>query len=117
MSISLPIFSGFRPNSPQLNEYPLSDGFAASVGDSFDLFDFGLLNGQFDLITLPTIGAGSAWDTTQLYTTGVLSLGNDNATAVPEPSSIALWTLIGSATWLRRRHRVAAGSGSNPRTN
>ncbi|WP_168206826.1 beta strand repeat-containing protein [Lacipirellula limnantheis] len=51
----------------------LIDGFAPVAGQSFDLLDWGSLSGTFSAIQLPTL-SGLAWNTSQLYTTGVLSL-------------------------------------------
>lgn len=62
------------------------DGFAGQAGDHFDLFDWnGSPAGRFASIRLPTLAAGLAWDSSQLYTSGEL-----NITAVPEPGNWAL---------------------------
>jgi autotransporter-associated beta strand protein len=55
-------------------EVSLQDGFAPAAGNSFDILDWGTLSGAFSAINLPTL-AGLAWNTSQLYTTGVLSIG------------------------------------------
>ena len=42
---------------------------------SFDILDWGgSLSGVFESIQLPTLGGTLVWDTSQLYTTGVLSV-------------------------------------------
>jgi hypothetical protein len=43
---------------------------------SFDILDWGTggLSGAFDLISLPTLGGKLDWDTSELYTRGVLSV-------------------------------------------
>ena len=77
---------------------------ASLVGDSFQVFDWTGVNpsGQFANIT-NDLPAGYAWDTSQLYTTG-------NVTLVPEPSTL---TLLGSAllglgiVYLRQRRAKA----------
>jgi autotransporter-associated beta strand protein/T5SS/PEP-CTERM-associated repeat protein len=51
----------------------LIDGFTPSAGQSFDLFNWGSTSGTFSSLTLPSL-AGLAWNTSQLYTDGVLSL-------------------------------------------
>lgn len=51
----------------------LTGGFTPTAGESFDLFDWGTLSGAFAAINLPSL-PGLAWDTSQLYTTGTLSV-------------------------------------------
>jgi hypothetical protein len=60
----------------------LANGFNPQSGDSFDILNwFGLL-GNFDAINLPALVAPLAWDTSQLYTTGALSvIGGSSFTA------------------------------------
>lgn len=60
-------------------EVSLYNGFAPSAGQSFDLFNWGSTSGTFSSLSLPSL-VGLAWNTSQLYTTGVLSL---NAAGVP----------------------------------
>jgi T5SS/PEP-CTERM-associated repeat protein len=51
-------------------------GFTPAAGQSFNILDwFGTRSGTFSSLTLPTL-AGLTWNTSQLYTTGVLSLIN-----------------------------------------
>lgn len=47
--------------------------FEPAAGDSFDILDWGSLSGTFASIDLPAL-TGLAWDTSQLYTTGVLAV-------------------------------------------
>ena len=54
-------------------EVSLINGFNPSAGQSFNILDWGSLAGTFSSISLPTL-AGLAWNTSQLYTTGVLSV-------------------------------------------
>ena len=63
----------------------LLNSFAPKLGDLFDILDWGTLSGTFSTLQLPALGNNLAWDTSQLYTTGVISV-----TAVPEPAAIAL---------------------------
>ena len=51
----------------------LINDFTPTAGQSFDILDWGTLSGTFPTINLPTL-AGLAWNTSQLYTTGVLSV-------------------------------------------
>jgi hypothetical protein len=53
----------------------LLGGFTPAAGNAFDILDWGSLSGTFDAITLPTLATNLAWNTSQLYTTGALSIG------------------------------------------
>lgn len=85
------------------------DGFAASEGDVFDLFDWGTLVGQFDAVYIPDLADGLFWDTGSLYMDGSLAVvssldpGPGPAT-VPVPGAVLLCGagLIGIRT-IRRR--------------
>lgn len=46
--------------------------FEPAAGDSFDILDWGSLSGSFASIQLPTLASFLQWDSSQLYTTGVL---------------------------------------------
>ena len=64
----------------------LINGFNPSSGDSFHLFDFTSAtstSGVFAAVSLPSLGGGLSWDSSQLLVTGDLSV-------VPEPSTLAL---------------------------
>jgi hypothetical protein len=52
----------------------LHDGFVPTANQSFDLMDFTGESGNFTTVNLPNVGAGASWDTSQLYTTGVIKL-------------------------------------------
>ena len=75
---------------------------ARLVGDTYQLFDWTGVSpcGQFASIT-NDLPAGYSWDTSQLYTTGDVTL----SVAVPEPSSIALLLActVALGIWRRRR--------------
>ena len=49
-------------------------GFVPQAGDLSDIFDFEpiSLSGLFDVVNLPALASGIAWDDTNLYTTGEL---------------------------------------------
>ena len=51
----------------------LINDFTPAAGQSFNLFDWSSVNGQFTNLVLPSL-AGITWNTSQLYTDGVLSL-------------------------------------------
>ena len=73
----------------------LINGFQPLAGNSFDILDWGTLSGTFSAIQLPTITTG-IWNTTQLYTSGVLSitaglLGDYNHNGVVDAADYTLW--------------------------
>jgi hypothetical protein len=51
----------------------LINGFTPSAGQSFNVFDWSTASGTFDALQLPPL-TGLSWNTSQLYTTGVLSV-------------------------------------------
>ena len=52
----------------------LTGGFAPALGNSFDILDWSTLSGTFTAIQLPALSGGLSWNTSQLYTTGVLQV-------------------------------------------
>ena len=60
----------------------LLDGFSPSYGQSFDLLN-GPTTGSFAQVGLPALNNGLQWNTSNLYTTGTVSV-------TPEPSTFAL---------------------------
>jgi len=72
------------------------ENYAPAEGDQFDLFDFGgALSGTFTL-DLPALDNGLSWDTSMLYSHGLVSV-------VPEPGATVLMVLGGLALCRRRR--------------
>jgi hypothetical protein len=64
----------------------LLNAFAPQSGNSFDLFDWNAgLSGTFSTLNLPTLAAGLAWNVSDLYVGGQLSVA-----AVPEVSGFVL---------------------------
>ncbi len=56
----------------------LATGFAPALGNTFDLFDWAAtysFDGAFAALQLPVLASGLKWDTSQLYASGVLSVG------------------------------------------
>lgn len=75
----------------------LLNGDDPSLGDHFDLFTFeGAVFGDFSDVILPDLSGSLMWDTSSLAMTGRLSV-------VPEPASLALLALAGTAALSRRR--------------
>jgi probable HAF family extracellular repeat protein len=78
-------------------------GFAGSVGQVFDLFDWdGGVSGSFANLALPVLTGGLVWDTSDLYGGGSLKV-MALTTAVPEPQTcaLALAGLLVAATRVR----------------
>jgi len=75
-----------------------------TVGDAFQLFDWlGVLagtpptSGAFASINLPTLDAGKNWDTTQIFTSGIITIA-------PEPGRV-LFLMLGVLGLAFRRRR------------
>ncbi len=56
----------------------LDGGFSPSIGNSFDLIDWGSLSGKFNGLNLPPLSPGQSWSTLHLYDTGTLSVADSN---------------------------------------
>jgi hypothetical protein len=75
----------------------LVNGFTPAAGQAFDILDWGSLAGAFAAVQLPALGAGLTWNTSQLYTTGVLSvaasalLGDYNRNGVVDAADYTRW--------------------------
>ncbi len=77
-----------------------SGSIVLSAGNQFNLFDWGSSpEGTFTTISLPTLDGGLTWDTSSLYTTGIIGV-----TAIPEPSSIYFMGAIIMAIAMRYRN-------------
>jgi hypothetical protein len=69
-----------------------------TLGGVFDLFNWGTKSGTFSAVNLPALAAGLSWDTSQLYTSGVISIttppgvsGDYNNNGVVDASDYVLW--------------------------
>ena len=75
----------------------LINGFAPAAGNSFDILDWGSLAGTFSAVQLPTLAGGLAWNASQLYTTGVLSVtsagvpGDYNNNGIVDAADYVVW--------------------------
>ena len=72
------------------------NGFMPSAGQMFDVLDWGpgSLVGVFSSLHLPGLAGGLVWDTSQLYTTGVLSVrlpGDFNFNGVVDAADYVVW--------------------------
>lgn len=89
----------------------LVEGFMPTVGQAFDLMNWATRTGAFDTLQLPALG-GLFWNTSQLYTTGVLSVavltGDYNYDGLVDAADYTVWRdTLGSTTSL-----AADGSGN-----
>ncbi len=83
-------------------------GFSATNGASFNLFSWdGGVSGTFSDVSTTALSGGQYWDTSELYTTGQLSV-------IPEPGSIGLLGLGSGILLFARRHRRRRGAGGTP---
>jgi fibronectin-binding autotransporter adhesin len=81
----------------------LWDGFEPLAGDSFDVLDWGTLNGTFAMVHLPTLTGDLHWDASGLYTSGVLSVYSSGS-VIPAPGAATL-VLLGAGVLAVRRRR------------
>jgi autotransporter-associated beta strand protein len=56
----------------------LINGFSPALGNSFDILDSHTSIGLFSNLTLPPLTPGLAWNTTRLYSSGILSVIDGN---------------------------------------
>lgn len=75
----------------------LINGFVPGAGASFNILDWGTLSGTFSSLQLPTLPNSYSWDTSQLYTNGILSVasggvpGDYNSNGVVDGADYTLW--------------------------
>ena len=89
-------------------EVSLADGFMPNVNDSFDILDWGSRTGTFSTLYLQPLDAGLVWNTSQLYTDGVLSV----AAAVPGDYNSD--NTVDAADYVLWRKNVGAPAGTLP---
>lgn len=83
------------------------NGFTATAGQTFDLFDFTSVQGTFSSISLAGLGTGLVWNTSNLYVNGTISV-DAVVVPVPEPENYALMMLGLSviASMVRRQKKA-----------
>ena len=69
-------------------------GFTPAVGESFDLFLFNSSIGTF-ANSLPAPGPGLSWDTSRLYTSGILTIATGSSTT----GTSGIWISTQSGNW------------------
>jgi len=60
----------------------LINNFTPQSGQTFDLLNWGALNGTFSTVNLPSLPAGLSWDSTSLHTSGTVRITGGAATAL-----------------------------------
>jgi hypothetical protein len=78
-------------------DFTLQSGFEPVIGEHFTIFKAAQESGTYANVNLPALPGSESWDTSDLYTTGVI-------TVVPEPVSAGL-ILFGIAGMSLRRRR------------
>ena len=104
-------FIGAIDLSEVIMDLDLLPGYLPVQGDRFSLFDFSAatLLGGFEDLLLPTLDTGLRWETTDLYTDGLLLVAEDDSapgTGVPLPG--ALWLI--AIGWLVMGWRLGCRS-------
>jgi hypothetical protein len=90
----------------------LIDGFTPASGQSFDVLDWSSLTGTFDDIQLPALTGGLQWNTSQLYTTGILSVaapslpGDYNNNGIVDAADYVAWRKGLGATFTQNDYEV-----------
>lgn len=75
-----------------------------AVNDSWKLFDWsglGSRTGEFSILALPGLSGDLSWDTSKLYSDGIISITN-----VPEPGRMVLLIVALAVGVMRRRRRL-----------
>ncbi len=118
------LFTGSTTLGGEL-DVTLANSFIPLLGNSFHILDYGTQTGTFSSVNLPPLSAGLAWNTAQLYTTGVISVigstlfGDYNGNGVVDAADYVVWrkglgTTYSQADYSAWRSHFGqtAGSGS-----
>ncbi len=101
----------------------LLSGYSPAAGAIFDILDWGTLTGTFSTLQLPPLTGSLAWNTTGLYTDGVLAVtggaglpGDYNASGAVDAADYVVWrktngSQAGYDLW-RSNFGRTAGSGT-----
>jgi probable HAF family extracellular repeat protein len=86
------------------------NSWTGHAGESYDLFDWGTgLAGNFGYVNLATLDKGLMWNTSNLYTSGVISISG--VPAVPEPGTYAMMLAgLGLLGFMARRRKQNAAA-------
>jgi T5SS/PEP-CTERM-associated repeat protein len=72
------------------------DNYSPSIGDEFDILDWGSLSGTFSSLQLPSLPVGLSWNTPQLYAVGELAVittptGDYNQNGIVDAADYTVW--------------------------
>src|SRR5262249_6554988 len=91
-------------------------------GQSFDVLDWTSQSGTFSSLLLPSLTGGMQWNTSQLYTTGTVSVGlpgDFNSDGAVDARDFVVWRKNSGGVYIGRDYDVwrasfggAAGSGA-----
>jgi hypothetical protein len=87
----------------------LINGFSPVAGDSFDVLNWASVAGTFSLLNLPPLTGGLTWNTSALYTSGVLSIA-----AAGVPGDYNADDIVDAADYVVWRKNVGAPAGTLP---
>ena len=91
----------------------LLNGYTPQAGDQFNLFDFGSGSGAFSVTNLPTLSPTLYWNTSALYSTGVIeadqSTGSVRMVLAPQAAidAGAAWQVDADGNWHTNNETVA----------
>ena len=102
----------------------LGSGFMPALGNSFDVIDWGglsggNLSGAFSAMQLPLLASGLKWDTSQLYTNGVLSIaagipGDYDQNGIVDAADYVVWRKGLGTTYTQNDYDVWRASFGQP---
>jgi T5SS/PEP-CTERM-associated repeat protein len=75
----------------------LADNFVPKAGNFFHILDLGTVTGAFATVNLPTLANGLTWDTSQLYSAGIIAVvgtavpGDYNRDGVVDAADYTVW--------------------------
>lgn len=105
----------------------LIDGFMPASGQAFDILDWGSLTGTFATLQLPALSGPLSWNTSQLYTAGVLGVGlagDFNNNGMVDAADYVVWRKSLGTTYTQNDYNVwrahfgdVAGTGTDATAN
>jgi hypothetical protein len=100
-------------------------GFTPQPGNAFDILEWGSLAGTFGAVNLPSLSPSLAWNTSQLYSTGVISIvaatlaGDFNNDGTVDAADYPVWRKGLGTTYTQSDYNIwrahfgqTAGSGT-----
>lgn len=92
----------------------LIDAFLPSVGDTFEIMEFGSHLGTFDTVNGLDLGGGLFLDAVFANTSLTLVTQQSGANPIPEPSTLVLFAIgIIAMLWYSRHRQLKVNRGSD----